>query len=116
MPAGVLNLTIEQGATFKQALLVQAPGGMPMDLAGATARMQLRPSVASDTVLLELTTANGRLTIDAAQGRIDMLVQATETNTLPAAAAVYDLELELSTGEVLRLVRGTVQVVQGVTR
>ena len=60
-----LKLTIYQGATFRKRLTWKGPlpAQTPIDLTGCTARMQVRPEVESSTVLLELTTANGGITL-----------------------------------------------------
>jgi hypothetical protein len=115
MTAARLPLTIEQGATWKHALIVR-DGAQPRDLTGYTARMQIRKLVTSAEVLAELTVANNGITIVAAQGRIDLLLSATATAGLPSGPSVYDLELESAAGEVTRLLQGTVTVDAQVTR
>lgn len=100
--------------------------GDPINLTGFIARMQIRPSIDSTTVLLELTTENGGITLGGAAGTIDLLADADATALLdfspstPAAlaagAGVYDLELEAADGEVTRLLQGNVVLDPEVTR
>ena len=116
MPAGKLDLLIEQGATFKHALLVEDNSGSALDLTGFTARMQLRPEIESADVLLELTTENGRITIAPLTGRLDLEVEADDTGALTFETAVYDLELIDPAGDVLRLLQGRVRLSPEVTR
>jgi hypothetical protein len=115
MTAARLPLIIEQGATWKHALIVR-DGATPRDLTGYTARMQIRKVVTSADVLAELTVANSGITITAAQGRIDLVLSATATAGLPSGPSVYDFELEGPSGEVTRLLQGTVTVDAQVTR
>jgi len=87
----------------------------PVDLAGYTARLQIRPQTASATTILTLTTENGGITIDNTLKTITVLVTATQTTALNFTSAVYSLELvknlEVSTFSV-----GNVGLVAEVTR
>lgn len=116
MPAGKLDLLIEQGATFKQSLIVNDGSGAPLNLTGFTARMQIRASVEAADSLIELTTENSRITLTPAQGRVDLLISATDTAGLTFESAVYDLEIVNAGGEVTRLVQGKVKLSREVTR
>lgn len=89
---------------------------LPVDLTGYTARMQIRDTVNSTTVLEELTTENGGITITAATGKIELLLDATETAAIDWFEGVYDLELIAAGGEVDRIISGTVVVSDEVTR
>ena len=100
MVAGKLNLVMEQGATFSYPLTV-SDATVPRNLTGYTARMQLREDVDSTTVLLSLTTENGRIIIAPNQvtdpGELTLLVTAVDTAALTFDSAVYDLELREET-------------------
>lgn len=122
MAAARLNLMIEQGATWAHRFVVHQPAPvntplanlLPMDLAGYSARMQVRTHFGG-TVLLELTTDNGRITIDDADGTIDLLLSATDTADLDFDTGVYDLEIQNSDGFVSRLVQGNITLSREVT-
>jgi len=128
MPAAKKNLTIEQGATWRDSytLLQPAPVGtpiadmLPIDLTGYSAKMQVRPDYASTTVLVELTTENDGITITPASGKIDLYISDADTAVLTFTAdpAVYDLELvpPAPGGDVIRLLRGTVTLSPEVTK
>lgn len=61
-PAGRVNLCIEQGATFVQTISWSDKAtGVPVDISTASLRMQIRDTVESATVLIELSTGNGRI-------------------------------------------------------
>jgi hypothetical protein len=88
----------------------------PLDLTGYTARMQLRASVASPDVLLELSTATTGITIDSPTGTIQRTIAATDTAAITWTQAVYDLVLTDGAGKVTRLAEGNVIVRREVTR
>lgn len=85
----------------------------PVDLTGATARMQIRAQVGG-AVLLELTTANGGLALTG-PGTITRSLSAAQTAALTWTEAVYDLEVEYADGTVQRYLQGDVTVSREVT-
>lgn len=88
----------------------------PLDLTGYSARMQVRSSVGSDTVLLELTTEDGGIVIDALTGTIELRVDAVASAAITWTQGVYDLELVDTDGFTTRLAQGSVNVDREVTR
>lgn len=70
------------------------------DYTGCTARMQLRPEVASRRVLLECTTENGR--IELAGNTLTLLLSATDTEALHFEEAVGHVEVVRANGDVER--------------
>lgn len=113
-----LKLTIYQGATFRKRLAWTgpAPARTPIDLTGCTARMQVRPEIDSDTVLLTLTTENGGITLGGVAGTIELLVSDEASTAFTWLSGAWDLEIEHPSGEVTRLAYGTVSVSPEVTR
>ncbi len=85
----------------------------PVDLTGATARMQIREQVGG-AVLLELTTENGGLAITG-PGTLTRTLSATQTAALTWTDGVYDLEVEYADGTVQRYLQGAVTVSREVT-
>lgn len=114
MSAGQLKLTIEQGATWRRRITWEA-GGVPVDLAGYTARMQIRKTHAAPTALLDLAVGSG-IIITSALGRIDVEITDGQTAALPAGTWQYDLELYAPEGDVTRLLEGKCVVTPEVTR
>lgn len=122
MTAARRDLTIEVGAA-KQVPFVYANGlGVPYDLTGWGARMQVRKTVADALAPVTLTTANGGIVLDPAQlGRF--VISLAQADTIAIAAAmrfgVYDLWLDpdgtpSATSE--RVLEGEVRIVLPVTR
>lgn len=116
MAAAVHNFTIEQGVTFSKSFIWKDSNEDVIDLTGFSARMQVRQSVNSSTVLLSATTANSKLTITAAEGKVTLSLTDAETSALSFDFGVYDLELVASDDEVTRLVQGSITVSKEVTR
>lgn len=116
MSAGKLNLTIEQGATFRKKLTWQSSTGVPIDITGYTGRMQIRQQLKDAAPLIELTDVNGGIVITGASGEIDLFIDDADTSTFVFQKGVYDLELEAPGGDVTRLVEGSVTVSLEVTR
>ncbi len=124
--AGKYNLLIEQGTTFEPSFTWYPDAsdngdgtftnGDPMDLTGFTAaRMQIRSSVPSSTVLFELTEGDG-ITLGDAAGTIALFISDTDTAAFDWDRGVYDLELVSGGGIVTRLLEGKVKVSPEVTR
>lgn len=87
----------------------------PVNLAGFSARMQIRETVDSPTVLHEATTQNGQIVVDNSGKfiQITMLGNVTQNFTFPTA--VYSLEL-YNGNNVIPFINGNLTLVQEVTR
>lgn len=110
-----LDLCIPAGATFTRVIRWKADGAN-VSLVGFTARMQIRPTAASATTTLSLTTENGRIALGGSAGTITLNISSTDSAALTAGRYVYDLELVSAGGIVTRLLQGVVTVSANVTR
>lgn len=115
MIAGIHNFTIDQGATWTRVVELQNPDETAYNLTGHTARMHLRREVTSTTIIISLTTENGRIVLGGAAGTITLLLTDELTATIPYDC-VYDLEIVSNAGEVFRVIRGAVRLNPEVTR
>lgn len=109
------DLCIPQGASFSRVIRWKADGAN-VNLSGFSARMQIRPTAASATTTLSLTTENGRIALGGTAGTITLTISATDTAAITAGRYVYDLELASAGGIVTRLLQGIVTVSANVTR
>ncbi len=116
MAAAKHDILIEQGATFRLNLVWKDSAGVPVNLTGYSARMQVRRSLNSSEPLLNLTTSNGAITLGGAAGTIAVVAAATLTDDINARSAVYDLELQSADGTVTRLIEGRATISPEVTR
>jgi len=114
MLAGLLDIEIEQGATFNLEFLYQDDEGTPINLTGMTARMQLRRTYNSPDALISLTTENSRITITPLLGKIVLNISATDTAPL-TGSGVYDLEL-VNGPVVNRILQGSYSVCPEATK
>lgn len=113
MLAGTYDIICEQGATFRRIIsVVNADDSLP-DYSGSTARMQVRPSVESATIIIELTTENDGITLE--DNSLTLAITAADTADLPVGTYRYDLEIQTG-AEVIRLVQGSFRVSPEVTR
>lgn len=128
------SLTAVRGATWEDDFEYRDDdeNGPPFDLTGYEARMQVRTLdgryglSADETLVMELTTDNGRLSIpDPEDGRVVLLVSAADTEMLNPGNAkkvklAYSVELFRQAGAdpeyVIPLVEGSVSVRGEVTR
>lgn len=128
MSAGKYSFTIEQGATLDFELAYKDSNNDPIDLTGYQGRMQIRPSIGSDTVYITLSSsldADGTgLNFSGSDGlnpptsgTIGIYISANSSSQLDFGEAVYDLEL--ATGSeypvVTRLLEGQIKLSKNVT-
>lgn len=88
----------------------------PIELAGTTARMQLRAKLDDLIVIQELTTENGLIILDNISKTITLNIPASITAAYTFSTAVYSLELISSGGQVTPFANGTITLVKEVTR
>ena len=124
MSAGTFHFIAEQGVTFNPILTYRDATGALVDLTGVSARMQVRESYEATTVVLDLTTENGGITLGGALGTIALSICAEDMSAVPVnsgpgtpPAAFYVYDLELVAGAVTqRLLQGKFTVTREVTR
>ena len=116
MLAGRYNIVCDQGSSFTRIIEIKDADGDIFSLTGYTGRMQIRRDVDATAALMELTTANGRLSVSGALGQITLILTPAQTAEL-TRSGVYDLEIvKTATGEVHKVLRGEFRVEKEVTR
>lgn len=91
---GTFDIVAAQGKTFVLTSTYANDDGTPVNLTGYTGRMQVRASSTADTVVVELTTANGRFLIPSPTiGQVRFQITAADMAGLPPGNYVYDSEL-----------------------
>ena len=109
------TLQLNQGATWLLSFEWLDDAGLPIDLTGCTARMQLRATPATP-VLLELSTTNGRVALLGTTGVIELLVDAQVTVGLSCEFGVYDLRVTFPGGRVDVVLAGRFTLIPAVTK
>lgn len=105
-------LQIKQGDTFILTMTWTDSAGSPVDLTNCTAKMQLR-TAAGGTMLLELSTDNNRITLDA--GSIELEVDANTMSTFTTPKGVWDLQITYPDGLVTTILTGTFVTIPDIT-
>jgi hypothetical protein len=126
MAAGRYSFVIEQGSTLNLELQYKDANGNPIDLTNYSGQMQIRPTVASSTVYITLSSSlqadgtglnfsgsNG--ITPPTSGSIGIYISAASSSALNFDQAVYDLEIA-SGSFVSRILEGQVKLSLNVTR
>ena len=117
MAAGQYDITIEQGADLDLVITWTDSDDEPIDLTGASARMQVRRTHDNATALLDIPATVGTIVLGDELGTITVNVPAADTEGLPAPLkAFYDLEIVEVGGAVRRVVEGFARITPEVTR
>jgi hypothetical protein len=86
-----LDICIKKGATFTLPITYKDDDGVPIDLTGYSAKMQIRSSPTSTEVIVDLTTENGGIIIDEENGLVTAYIDSDATAALDALAnGAYD--------------------------
>jgi hypothetical protein len=90
---------------------------LPYDLSGFSASMQIRRTIDSPTAQILLTSSNGRIEMQpgGAENALRLALTPQETSTL-TSDGVYDLEIRDGSGNIQRILRGSVTLSLEVTR
>lgn len=114
MKPGKYNIKFYRKETFDVSVVYKIDS-VAVDLSGYTADMQVRPSAGSGTLIVELTTENGRIAVNTVVGQIELMLTSAETEALPLGQYVYDLNITSPAGVVTKLMRGAFVVLDPVT-
>lgn len=121
MSATIVDLTIEQGATYNLGFTWSQDDngqpGEPMDLTGSVIRMQIRRTQQSPVLVEALSTGpSPMITHGGTTGHIQVKIPPEATNLLTSKTARYDLEVVLPGTDVYRVIEGTVTVSPNITQ
>ena len=102
---GRYNISVINGTTF--ALAPQwLINNSPVNLTGYSADMQVRD--VSNNLVVEMSTQNGKITLTAASGTINITLTATQTSSanLPAGNYTYALNVTDPSNNVYQILQG----------
>lgn len=117
------DLVIYKGASFIERFNLTVDG-LPFESDGWKARMQIRETLESPTVTVELTTENNGLSFvktNDNEGKLvstelKLYIAPAVTEAISIQGGVYDIELVDASGDVGRLLEGSVSFNPEVTR
>jgi len=113
MNAGRYNISVVNGTTFTLAPIWQVDN-LPVNLTGYSADMQVRD--VSNNLIVELSTANGKATIQPALGQTTFILTAAQTaaGVLPPGNYTYAFNLTDSSSNVYQILNGAFTVTASV--
>jgi hypothetical protein len=103
----VFPLRLDQGATWRHSFLWEDEDETPINLTGASARMQIS---AGGALLVDLTSEAGDIALGGVAGTIDITLTDEDSEALNVGRATYWLEVTMADGSVERLVHGPVSI------
>ena len=130
MAAGKYNFAIQQGDTVDFTINYKDSSGNPIDLTNYQARMQIRPTAGSPTVIASLSSSldndgtginmtpqdpTSLLTLPKSSGSLQVVISAASSSAFDFRVAQYDLEI-VSGSFVEKIIRGNVSLRKEVTR
>ncbi len=113
--------SIRTGSTWRKKLtILQDDQVTPENISTWTFAMEIRPTPESDTVIIELTSGNGRIVFvtDGTDGQIYLLLTDTDTAGLlnNIGTKAYDIKYQISAGDVQDLFEGNIEILASPTR
>lgn len=111
------NWEVDQNATFTfQVQYTQDDANeTPIDLTGASAKMQVRDTKGGSKLAFTLTSPSGGITIDGPSGTLTIKVTPTQTNKLFYPKSSYDIMVVDSNGNKIKLLEGFMTLSRSVT-
>lgn len=116
MSAAIYNATVDQGATFTLEVIYKDSAGLPINLTGYTAALQVRQNYYDEVALVSLTSPSNGIVITPLLGKINITMSSAQTGSLDEGIYVYDLEINAGGAVITRLIQGQFTVSPEVTR
>lgn len=113
--AGQYDITVDRGTTLLRTFTVTDSNNVPVSYQGYSAKMQVRKDHSASTVIVEASTANGRITLNN-QGVITLTIADEVTATFSVGTAYYDIMLTSPSGDAIKFMEGKFVVQPSVTR
>jgi hypothetical protein len=113
--AGQKNFEVDQNATFSFIVEYKDNNGLPIDLTGSTAKMQVRDTKGGSKLAFSLTTPAGGITITPLLGKLTIKMTPTQTNKLFYPKSSYDIMVTDSNGNKIKMLEGFLTLSRSVT-
>ena len=107
------NLTLNKGSAYRIVFKL-LNNGLDVNLTGNSLRGQIRASVASSVVLLDMSSAN--LLLNLGNSTVTMILPERFTRRVSQTSVVYDIELLNTLAESSKIIAGTIIFIPEVTR
>ena len=113
--AGQKNFEVDQNATFSFIVEYKDNNGLPIDLTGSTAKMQVRDTKGGSKLAFSLTSPAGGITITPLLGKLTIKITPTQTNKLFYPKSSYDIMVTDSNGNKIKMLEGFLTLSRSVT-
>lgn len=113
--AGQKNFEIDQNTTFRFIIEYKDTNGDPINLSGASAKMQVRDTKGGSKLAFTLTSPTGGIVIDQLNGKLTLTMTPTQTNKLFYPKSSYDVMLIDGNGVKTKLIEGFLTLSRSVT-
>jgi hypothetical protein len=113
--AGQKNFEVDQNATFSFIVEYKDNSGTPIDLTGASAKLQVRDTKGGTKLAFTLTSPNGGIIIDPTTGKLTIKMTPTQTNKLFYPKSSYDIMITDSNLNKIKLLEGFLTLSRSVT-
>lgn len=114
--AGQKNFEVDQNATFTFEVQYTAEDEVtPIDLTGASAKMQVRDTKGGNKLAVSLSSSEGNILIDGPEGKLTIKMTPTQTNKLFYPKSSYDIMVIDSNGNKIKLLEGFMTLSRSVT-
>jgi hypothetical protein len=113
--AGQKNFEVDQNATFSFIVEYKDNNGLPINLTGATAKMQVRDTKGGSKLAFSLTSPSGGIVIDPTNGKLTIKITPTQTNKLFYPKSSYDIMITDSNANKIKLLEGFMTLSRSVT-
>jgi hypothetical protein len=113
--AGQKNFEVDQNATFSFIVEYKDNDGLPIDLTGSSAKLQVRDTKGGSKLAFSLTSPAGGITITPLLGKLTIKMTPTQTNKLFYPKSSYDIMVSDSNGNKIKLLEGFLTLSRSVT-
>jgi hypothetical protein len=113
--AGQKNFEVDQNATFSFIVEYKDNNGLPIDLTGSTAKMQVRDTKGGSKLAFSLTSPAGGIVITPLLGKLTIKMTPTQTNKLFYPKSSYDIMVTDSNANKIKLLEGFLTLSRSVT-
>jgi hypothetical protein len=113
--AGQKNFEVDQNATFSFIVEYKDNNGLPIDLTGSSAKLQVRDTKGGTKLAFSLTSPAGGITITPLLGKLTIKMTPTQTNKLFYPKSSYDIMVSDSNGNKIKLLEGFLTLSRSVT-
>jgi hypothetical protein len=113
--AGQKNFEVDQNTTFSFIVEYKDNNGLPIDLTGASAKLQVRDTKGGSKLAFTLTSPAGGITITPLLGKLTIKMTPTQTSKLFYPKSSYDIMITDSNTNKIKLLEGFITLSRSVT-